>query len=49
MVPVTVADAEGEAFTVSLNDADGIASVESYANEDGTQKGISESNGTYTG
>ena len=48
MVPVTVADAEGEAFTVSLNDADGIASVESYANEDGTQKGISESNGSYT-
>lgn len=48
MVPVTVADAEGEAFTVSLNDADGIASVESYANEEGTQKGISESNGTYT-
>lgn len=48
MVPVTVADAEGEAFTVSLNDADGIESVESYANEDGTQKGISESNGTYT-
>ncbi len=48
MVPVTVADAEGEAFTVSLNDADGIASVESYANEDGTQKGISESNGIYT-
>ena len=48
MVPVTVADAEGEAFTVSLNDADGIASVESYANEDGTQEGISESNGTYT-
>ena len=47
MVPVTVADAEGEAFTVSLNDADGIASVESYANEDGTQEGISESNGTY--
>ena len=48
MVPVTVADAEGEAFTVSLNDADGIASVESYANEDGTQEGISESNSTYT-
>ena len=48
MVPVTVADAEGEAFTVSLNDADGIAAVESYANEDGTQEGISESNGTYT-
>lgn len=48
MVPVTVADAEGEAFTVSLNDADGIASVESYANENGTQEGISESNGTYT-
>lgn len=48
MVPVTVADAEGEAFTVSLNDADGIASVESYVNEDGTQEGISESNGTYT-
>ena len=48
MVPVTVADAEGEAFTVSLNDADGIASVESYANEDGTQEGISENNGTYT-
>lgn len=48
MVPVTVADAEGEAFTVSLNDADGIASVESYANEDGTQESISESNGTYT-
>ena len=48
MVPVTVADAEGEAFTVSLNDADGIASVDSYANEDGTQEGISESNGTYT-
>ena len=48
MVPVTVADAEGETFTVSLNDADGIASVESYANEDGTQEGISESNGTYT-
>ena len=48
MVPVTVANAEGEAFTVSLNDADGIASVESYENEDGTQDGISESNGTYT-
>lgn len=48
MVPVTVADAEGEAFTVSLNDADGIASVERYENEDGTQDGISESNGTYT-
>ena len=48
MVPVTVVDAEGEAFTVSLNDADGIVSVESYANEDGTQEGISESNGTYT-
>lgn len=48
IVPVTVADAEGEAFTVSLNDADGIASVESYANENGTQEGISESNGTYT-
>lgn len=48
MVPVTVADAEGEAFTVSLNDADGIATVESYENEDGTQEGISESNGTYT-
>lgn len=48
MVPVTVADAEGEAFTVSLNDADGIASVESYVNENGTQEGISESNGTYT-
>ena len=48
IVPVTVADAEGEAFTVSLNDADGIASVESYANENGTQEGISENNGTYT-
>ena len=48
MVPVTVADAEGETFTVSLNDADGIATVESYENEDGTQDGISESNGTYT-
>ena len=48
MVPVTVADAEGEAFTVSLEDADGIAAVKSYANEDGTQDGISESNGTYT-
>ena len=48
MVPVTVADAEGEAFTVSLNDAGGIATVESYENEDGTQDGISESNGTYT-
>ena len=48
MVPVTVADAEGEAFTVSLNDADGIASVESYENEEGTKEGISESNGTYT-
>lgn len=48
IVPVTVADAEGEAFTVSLNDADGIAAVESYENEDGTQDGISESNGTYT-
>ena len=48
MVPVTVADAEGEAFTVSLNDADGIATIESYENEDGTQDGISESNGTYT-
>ena len=48
MVPVTVADAEDEAFTVSLNDADGIATVESYENEDGTQDGISESNGTYT-
>ena len=48
MVPVTVADAEGEAFTVSLNDADGIATVESYENEDGTQDGISESNGIYT-
>lgn len=48
MVPVTVADAEGESFTVSLNDADGIATVESYENEDGTQDGISESNGTYT-
>ena len=48
MVPITVADAEGEAFTVSLNDADGIATVESYENEDGTQDGISESNGTYT-
>ena len=48
MVPVTVADAEGEAFTVSLNDADGIVTVESYENEDGTQDGISESNGTYT-
>ena len=48
IVSVTVADAEGEAFTVSLNDADGIASVESYANENGTQEGISESNGTYT-
>ena len=48
MVPVTVADAEGEAFTVSLNDADGIVSVESYENEDGTQEGISERNGTYT-
>lgn len=48
MVPVTVADAEGEAFTVSLNDADGIATVESYENEDGTQDGISENNGTYT-
>lgn len=48
MVPVTVADAEGEAFTVSLNDADGIATIESYENEDGTQDGISENNGTYT-
>ena len=47
VVDVTVADAEGEAFTVSL-DADGIAAVESYENEDGTQDGISESNGTYT-
>ena len=48
VVDVTVADAEGEAFTVSLEDADGIAAVENYANEDGTQDGISESNGTYT-
>lgn len=48
VVDVTVADAEGEAFTVSLEDADGIATVESYANENGTQDGISESNGTYT-
>ena len=47
VVDVTVADAEGEAFTVSL-DADGIAAVENYANENGTQDGISESNGTYT-
>ena len=47
-VDVTVADAEGEAFTVSLNDADDIAAVESYENEDGTQEGISESNGTYS-
>lgn len=48
VVDVTVADAEGEDFTVSLEDADGIAAVESYANENGTQDGISESNGTYT-
>ena len=48
VVDVTVADAEGEAFTVSLEDADGIAAVKSYANENGTQDGISESNGTYT-
>ena len=48
VVDVTVADAEGEAFTVSLEDADGIAAVKSYENENGTQDGISESNGTYT-
>lgn len=47
-VEVTVADAEDEAFTVSLEDAAGIAAVESYENEDGTQEGISESNGTYS-
>ena len=47
-VDVTVADAEGEPFTVSLKDVDDIAAVESYENEDGTQEGISESNGTYS-
>ena len=31
-----------------MEDADGIAAVKSYENEDGTQDGISESNGTYT-
>ena len=31
-VAVTVADAEGEPFTVSQEDADGIAAVESYEN-----------------
>ena len=48
MVPVTVADAEGEAFTVSLKDVDGIATVESYENEDGTQEGITETDGVYS-
>ncbi len=47
-VDVTVADAEGEPFTVSLKDVDGIATVESYENEDGTQEGITETDGVYS-
>lgn len=45
MLPVTVADAEGDAFTVSVSDESGIASIGSFTNAEGTQEGVSEADG----
>ncbi len=42
---VTVEDPDEDAFTVSIDDASGIASVSSYTNGDGTQEGISMKDG----
>lgn len=47
-VPVTVADAEGDAFTVSIVDDINIATVASYANAQGSQDGITLADGVYS-
>ncbi len=44
-VPVTVADPDGDAFSVSLSDQDGIASIASYTNAEGTADGVSLEDG----
>ena len=48
VVTIPVADEDGDAFSVSVEDKSGIASVESYANEDGTTDGIMVENGVYS-
>lgn len=45
LVKVSVADEEGDAFKVSVADANSITSIDSYANADGTQEGLSLADG----
>ena len=45
-VPVTVNDLDGDAFTVSVDDQSGFATVAEYCNENGTQEGITLADGT---
>lgn len=45
VMPVTVADAEGDAFTVSVSDDSGIAAIGSFTNAEGTQDGVTEADG----
>ena len=46
-VPVTVNDLDGDAFTVSVDDQSGFATVAEYCNENGTQEGITLTDGTF--
>lgn len=45
VMPITINDEEGDAFNVSISDADGIAAISSFANGEGTQDGVSEKDG----
>ena len=47
-ISIPVVDAENDAFDVVFDDDSQIASVESYANAEGTQEGISYQNGVYS-
>ncbi len=45
-VKVSVADADGDAFSVNVADANNVASIATYTNADGSQDGISFADGT---
>lgn len=45
VMPIAIEDEEGDAFNVSISDADGIATISSFANGEGSNDGVSEKDG----
>lgn len=45
IIPLTIADEEGDAFTVALGENNGEAVISSFTNAEGTQDGVTEADG----